>query len=138
LIGVDSCLCIDRDASWAIPKHILQPKAEAIDLIVPLVPNLVSMVKFKRFDLAQKVIERLWTKNRKFWLIRAPRTRQVRRHKRWRATKDWDSDSCLAEMSGRSEQCGIDATHIFTAQCRTERGGECSKKNLQTSGDINR
>src|SRR5882672_9464013 len=48
-----TAVCVDRDASGSIPKQPLETKAEAIDLVVPLVSDLVSVVQHKRIDLAQ-------------------------------------------------------------------------------------
>jgi len=44
-----------------VPKKLLQAKAEAIDLIVPLIPDLMSMIQNKPLDLTEKMIERLCT-----------------------------------------------------------------------------
>jgi len=46
---------IFRVASRMIPKYFFQAKAEAIDLIVPLVPVLMSMVQGKQLHLTQKL-----------------------------------------------------------------------------------
>jgi hypothetical protein len=77
-----SFIWLDRETPWAIPKYILKPKPEAVDFIVPLVPDLVPIVQGEPLDLTHKVFERVRTMHRKFWLIRAPRTSEVGRHKR--------------------------------------------------------
>ena len=41
----------DRHAARLVPKDPLEAQAEAIDLIVPLFPDLVTMVQLERFDL---------------------------------------------------------------------------------------
>jgi hypothetical protein len=65
-----------------VPKYPLQANTEAIDLIAPLVSNLMSMVLRKRLHLAQKMFEFSGTETRFLWLIRSPRSRQVRRYER--------------------------------------------------------
>jgi hypothetical protein len=48
---------MDHDASGFVPKYFLQTKPETIDLIIPLVPGLVSMVQVERLYLTQKMIK---------------------------------------------------------------------------------
>jgi hypothetical protein len=57
-------------------------QAEAVDLIVPLEPDLIPIVQCEPLDLTHKVFERVRTKNREFWLTQAPHASKVGRHKR--------------------------------------------------------
>ena len=50
-------LWINRDAPRLVPQYFLQAKAVAVDLIVPLLPKLVSVVQVERLDLAYEMIE---------------------------------------------------------------------------------
>jgi hypothetical protein len=67
----------DREASGMISEKPLQAEAEAIDLLVPLISDLVSVVQHKRLDLTQKMVERLGTEKRNLWLVRTFRAGQV-------------------------------------------------------------
>jgi len=64
-------------ASGGIPKQPLKTKAEAIDLVVPLASEFVSLVQYKFTVLAWVLIEGLRAEERQLWLIRALRARQT-------------------------------------------------------------
>jgi hypothetical protein len=83
-----------------VPKYSLKAEAEAIDLIVPLVSTLMSMVLCKRLHLVQKMSEFRGTETQFLRIIRSPRSRQVQRYKHRGNPKDRDRDSCLASISG--------------------------------------
>ena len=87
-VGVGTRARIERDASGLVPKYFLQTEAEAVYPIVKLVPDLVSMVEFKRPYLTQKMIKRLGTEQRRLWFVRALRARQKRRYKCRRTAED--------------------------------------------------
>ena len=67
-----------RGVSGLIPKYLLQTKAKAVDPIVKLVSNLVSIIQFERLYLTQKMIECLGTEQRRLWFVRAFRACQKR------------------------------------------------------------
>jgi hypothetical protein len=49
--------------------------AETVDLVIPFVPHLVSMIEVKRLYLTQEMIKCLGAELRSLWLIRALRAR---------------------------------------------------------------
>jgi hypothetical protein len=51
-----------------------------MDPVVPLLPNLVSVVQFEGLCLTQKMIECLGTEQRRLWFVRALRARQEGRY----------------------------------------------------------
>ena len=68
---------IVRVASRVITKDSFQAKAEAIDLIVPLVPVLMTMVYGKQLHFTQKSFQLSSTEARLLWLVGSFRACQV-------------------------------------------------------------
>ena len=105
LIRIEGPVWIDRHASGLAPKNLLEAQAEAMDLMVPLFADLVTMVQLERCDLTYKVLELLGTVLRHLWFVCALRARQVRRDKRRRAAEDRDRNRRLTStLSGSSER----------------------------------
>ena len=59
------------------PKNFLHDEAEAVDLILPLVPGFMPTVKYKQFNLTQKMPQVPDTETRSVRLVRFSRARQV-------------------------------------------------------------
>jgi hypothetical protein len=59
LIGIKASVWIHRQAARLVPKNPLKAEAEAVNPIVPLIPDLMPMIQLERLDLTQKMLERL-------------------------------------------------------------------------------
>jgi len=77
LIGVKAPVLIDRHAARLVPKNPLKAEAETVNLLIPLIPDLMPMVQLERLDLTQKMFECLSAVTRQLWLVRPLRARQV-------------------------------------------------------------
>ena len=108
---------IIRVASMVITKDSLQAKAEAIDLIVPLVPVLMTMVHGKQLHFTQKLSQLSSTEARLLWLVRSLCACQVGGCDCPHNPESRDCDGCLALMSAMSRTGkGLYTTHVMAAQ----------------------